>query len=366
MKKGKIIKIIICVLLVVLIAGGAIAYSQLPHPLNYKIKDIEPLNHDTVTITADDTDSVTLQKNDGGPFRILLLTDMHLDGKNKTSNVTIGNMIAAIQKENPDLVLLGGDNVTSAFNTKRSHQLAEIFEKLGVYWGGILGNHEGDNPYSITREKMVDIFSSYDRCIMRKGVADIDGNCNYAINLLDKDGNHLETIFCLDTFDELNDEQIKFYNYTGDRTPYDGAHENQVEWFKNKAAALKKDYGDEYKSIMLMHIPLPEMGDAAEEGNFYIGDKQEGVCSTVFNIGLFDAMKEAGVSAAYFGHDHKNNFGVEVDGIKLCYLETSGYGSYGFNRDGLPESEWLQGYSILEILPDTDSFTQYRYYDALK
>ncbi len=366
MKKKKIIKIILCVLLVILIAGGAIAYSQLPHPLNYKIKDIQPLGHDTVSIVSEDTDSVTIKKNDGGPFRIICFTDMHLDGKNKTSNMTVSNMIAAIRKEQPDLVLLGGDNVTSAFNNKRSHQLAEIFEKLGVYWGGVLGNHEADNPYSISRENMVDIFSSYDRCIMRKGPDNIDGNCNYAINLLDKDGNHLETIFCLDTYDELSEEQIERYNYTGDRTPYDGAHENQVEWFGKKAAALEKDYGKGYKSIMLMHIPLPVMSKAAESEEYLFGVKGENVCSTVYENGLFDAMKKAGVSAAYFGHDHYNSFGAEVDGIRLAYLETSGYGSYGYNRDGLPESEWLQGYSILEILPDTDSFTQYRYYDALK
>ena len=367
MKKKKIVKIVLCCLLVILIAGGAVAYSQLPHPLNYKIEDIEPLSPNTVSIVSGDDDSVTLKKNDGGPFRILFFTDMHLDGKNKTSNVTVANMIAAIQKEEPDLVLLGGDNVTSAFNKKRSHQLAEIFEKLGVYWGGVIGNHEGDNSYSISREEMADIFSSYDKCIMRKGPDDIDGNCNYAINLLDKDGKHLKTIFCLDTFDEMSDELIEYYHYTGEGTAVDGAHENQVKWFSQKAATLKKEYGENYSSAMLMHIPLPQMGEAAENEEYLFGVKGENVCCTIFDSGLFDEMKKAGISAAYFGHDHKNSFGVEVDGIKLAYLETSGYGSYGYNRDGLPENEWLQGYSVMDIVSsEADSFTQYKYYDALK
>ena len=73
-------------------------------------------------------------------------------------------------------------------NRKRSAQFAEIFEQLGVYWGGVLGNHEGDNPYSVTRTEMVDIFSSHAHCVMLRGPEDIDGDCNYVIRLLDKDG----------------------------------------------------------------------------------------------------------------------------------------------------------------------------------
>ena len=365
MKNNKILEVILCVLLAVIIAGGAIGYSFLPHPLNYKINELSPIGNDTAEIVSESVDGVVLKKKTPGEFKVVLFTDSHLDGKNKTSNETLGNMIRCIQAEKPDLVLFGGDNVTSAMNRTRSRQFAEIFEKLGVYWGGVIGNHEGDNPYSIKRDEMVDIFSSHDRCIMRKGPDDIDGNCNYAITLLNSDGRHLETIFCLDTFDEMSDELKEYYGFEGEGTPWDGAHENQVAWFREKAVSLRNDYGD-YKSIMLMHIPLPQMREAAESGSFIRGVKNENVCATVFDSGLFDAMKENGVTAAYFGHDHNNNFSVIKDGIELAYLETSGYGSYGLNKKGLPENEWLQGYSVMNFMEDRYTFNLYKYYDVLK
>ncbi len=365
MKNNKVLIIILCVLLVIIIGGGGIGYSFLPHPFNYKIKDITSLGTDTVEIVSESVDGVVLKKKTEGEFKVLLFTDTHLDGKNKTSNITLSNMIKSIEAEKPDLVLFGGDNVTSALNKKRSNQFAEIFEKLGVYWGGVLGNHEGDNPYSIKRDEMVGIFSSYDRCIMRPGPDDIDGNCNYSISLLNYDGQHLETIFCLDTFDEMSDELKEYYGYDEEGTPWDGAHENQVAWFREKAVSLKNDYGD-YKSIMLMHIPLPQMREAAEDENFIRGVKHESVCATVFDSGLFDAMKECGVTAAYFGHDHNNNFSLIKDGIELAYLETSGYGSYGLHKKDFPEAEWLQGYSVMNFMEDRYTFNLYKYYDTLK
>ena len=49
---------------------------------------------------------------------------------------------------------------------------------------------------------------------MRKGPADIDGNGNYVINLLNADGAHVQSVFCLDTFDEGDVVEIDFENCT--------------------------------------------------------------------------------------------------------------------------------------------------------
>ena len=364
MKKKTVV--ILCAVLAVLIAGGGVGYSFLPHPLNYPIGKIEPAEKAPLNLISETEDSVTLQKGDAAPLRILYLTDMHLDGKNATSKDTVGNMLKAIEKEQPDLVLLCGDNVTSGMNRARCRQLGKIFEQLGVYWGGTLGNHEGDNQWSITRDEMMGIFASFDHCIMRKGPADIDGNGNYVINLLNAEGKHMQSVFCLDTFDEVSDEQRAQYGMTEEDSEYDGAHENQVAWYAQKAQALKADYGDNYKSVMLVHIPLAEYAAAVDGGaEFLYGVKMEGICCTGYDNGLFRAIKDAGVTqAVYCGHDHNNSFGVEYDGVILSYLETSGYGSYGLHKQGYPEEEWLQGYSVMDILDDgTYSFREETYYN---
>ena len=112
-----------------------------------------------------------------------------------------------------------------------------------------------------------------------------------------------------------------------------------------------------------MHIPLHAYDEAIETEPFQYGDKREDICSTVYDNGLFDAIQEIGGTQIVFcGHDHLNNFGVEYKGVLLSYIEPSGYGAYGLGKRGAPESEWLQGYTRLELLADgTVAQTQIRY-----
>ena len=363
MKKKSII--VLCVVLAVLIAGGAVAYSFLPHPLNYKIKSIQPVGS-SVTVTASADDSVTIRKDGDGDFKILMFTDMHLDGKNETSYLTVDQLVKNIQREKPDLVILGGDNVTSGMNRKRAHQLAEIFEKLGVYWAGVLGNHEGDNKWSITRTEMVNIFVSYDHCLMRRGLDSVTGDCNYALFIENADGSLSKAFYFLDSFDEMTDEQKAQYNWTDDMSSYDGPKADQVAWYAAKAAEANETYGAN-ESIMVIHIPLLQMRlNALPSGSFsrdepgtegfVYGAQRENVCCTGYENGLFEAVKAAGTTTVYCGHDHINNFAVEVEGVLLSYIEMSGYGSYSMRSKGYPEKDWLQGYSVLEIA-ETGAYT---------
>lgn len=351
-KKKKILTIVCCAVLALLLIGGGVTYSFLPHPLNYKIRGIAQVGN-SLAVQDKTADSVTVRQETDGDFKVLMFTDMHLDGKNKTSNLTVSHLVENIQKEKPDLMLLGGDNVTSGMNRKRCHQLAQIFEKLDVYWAGVIGNHEGDNPYSIRRSEMMDIFTSYDHCLMRKGLDDVTGDCNYALHILKPDGGMLETFFFLDTFDEVDAERKAQYGLDPDKTAYDGVREDQVQWYTEKVQTTREVYG-EYKSIMLVHIPLPQVAEAAAKGDFLYGEQRENVCCTAYEPGLFAAVKASGSTQAVFcGHDHLNNFGAVYDGIVLSYIEPSGYGSYtAASRLGYEEKDWLQGYTVLTLHAD--------------
>ena len=342
-----------------MIAGGSVAYALLPHPLNYDIDGIAAVGS-RLKVVEKAEDEVTVQTN-SEDFKILLFTDMHLDGKNKTSNVTVSHLIENISREKPDLVLLGGDNVTSAFNRKRANQLAQIFEKLGVYWAGGLGNHEGDNKYSVTREEMIDIFSSYDHCLIRKGAEDIWGVGNYALNILNADGSLRHTYYFLDTGDEMSSELKAQYGFGEDDSPTDGAKESQVAWYTQKNDALRTKCGS-FQSTLVVHIPLPQYKTAAENVTFLYGDKLENICASAFDAGLFDALQSGGTTKTVFcGHDHLNTFGIDCDGILLSYIQPSGYGSYtAASRLGYEEKDWLQGYTKLELQLD-GTFTASRY-----
>ncbi len=361
MKKKKVL-IIIAVTLAVLIVGGAVtAYSLLSHPLSCDIDTIESIGSD-VEIVSEGDDFVSVRKKSGGDFRVLMFTDLHLDEKIDTSNMTVTNLISNIQKEKPDLVLLGGDNITSYFNKKRSAQLAMIFEKLGVYWAGVLGNHEGDNPLSVSRSKMIDIFSSYEHCLMRKGKSGVDGNGNYVLSILRSDSSIQESFFFMDTMDEMSKKQKKQYGIPVSESKYDGVKESQVCWYSETLESMKKESGD-FSSVVIIHIPLPQYKTAAEKGNTFVyGDMRETICSSGFDSGLFSAIKKGGSTKAVFcGHDHVNNFGVMYDDILLSYIQPSGYGSYtAASKLGYEEKDWLQGYTALTV-HDNGSLTQTQY-----
>ena len=358
--KKKLKIIIPAIILIILIIGGSVAYAFLPHSLGYDIDLIESVGT-SIEVISKTEDVVTIKNTEDRNFKVLYFTDMHLDGKNETSYLTVDNLVKNIQKEKPDLVILGGDNVTSAFNKKRCNQLAEIFEKLNVYWAGILGNHEGDNKYSQSRSQMIEIFSSYEHCLMLEGKDDIWGDGNYQLNILNFDGSLCESFFFMDTGDEVLDDTKAEYGIPEDESPYDGVKTSQIEWYEQNALSTKLTYG-EYNSIVVVHIPLPQMEEQDENCEFLYGDKRENICESGFDSGLFNAIKEMGTTkAVFFGHDHLNDFGIEYDGILLSYLQPSGYGSYtSASKLGYEEKDWLQGYVSMEIKKD-GTFTQERH-----
>ena len=347
MKKG--IKIIIAVLLAAAIGGGSFVLCQCSKGISYDISSVEKIGND-VEIVKEDEDSVTVRKNSDGEFRVLMFTDMHIKGDKELDNMTVTYLVKNITEQKPDLVILGGDNVTYGFNKKRNVQLAELFESLGVYWATVLGNHEGDGFMSYAREKVIELYSSYEHCLVKKGREGVDGNGNCTINILGSDGALKEVFFLMDTGSYMTDEAKAEYGVTDTDEVYDGVKTSQVEWYKEKHDAIEEEYGD-FNSVVITHIPLYQAEREYAEGDLLYGEKREGVCESGFDAGLFAAIKEKGSThSVYFGHDHLNDFGVVCDGILLSYMQPSGYGAYNMQtKFDAPEEEWIQGCTLLSI-----------------
>ena len=331
----------------------------------YPIYSIKPIGN-SIEIVEQTEDSVTIRKTDDTPFKVVMFTDTHfavptMKDKLKAHKLTAEMLVNNIRREKPDLVIVGGDNVTSGFNRMRSHQFARIFEKLGVYWGGVLGNHEGDNNTSISRSAMVKIFSSYNHCLMRPGKTDVDGDCNYTIRILNADGSLKHAFVCIDSFDGMREEDMERLGIDPADKPYDFVKQSQIDWYTSQINAMKRELGRCPSSVVL-HIPLTQYKDAfdlVEKGElqFLWGEKEDGICCSAYDSGLFDAIVASGCTKTVFcGHDHKNSFGVEYKGIVLTYINPSGYGTYGFYREGEPESRWQQGYTRL-ILANNGTFS---------
>lgn len=355
--KKKVITVLSVIAALAVISGAVFVYFQIPHALSYDIESIKKVGT-TVSIVDEGEDFVEIKKSGSGDFKVLMFTDLHFDGKNRTTKKTVKNLVANIQSEKPDLVILGGDSIEKGLSKKRTHQLAQIFEQLGVYWAAVLGNHEGDGAFAVSRSKTVDIFASYAHCLMRQGKKDVDGNGNYVVTVLNQDDSIKECFFLLDTHDSMSNAMKEKYGLDKSKNYYDGLYSSQVSWYTEKLSALKEEKGD-FRSIAVIHIPLPQYRTAAETESFIYGDRLEEICESGFDSGFFDAVKSGGSTTAVFcGHDHVNTFGVLYKGILLSYIQPSGYSSYtAASKLGYKEKDWLQGYTVLNIMSD-GKFTQ--------
>jgi hypothetical protein len=272
-------------------------------------------------------------------------------------------LIRNIVSEKPDLVVFVGDNITSVFNTRRTKQLAQILEELGVYWTCVVGNHEGDNILSISKQKIVDIFVSYPHCLIENdikttsGGETVSGVGNHVINLLDANGDIRQSLYFLDCGanmsiqdmtkyeDEIIDVKINKYDYI---------KESQIEWYKETVTAINTLAGKTVRSVIFDHVPLTEFGTAYddEDAQILFGTRLETVCCSGHNSGLFDAIIELGSTQAVIsGHDHINDYAVIYKGVILAYNQASGYGSYNVVTEKKSD-KLIQGYSIYTIDKD--------------
>ena len=346
------IKIIIAIILVAAIGFGGFIGYQSSKGISYDIASVETLQSD-IEIVSETDDSVTIRKKSDGDFKVVMFTDTHLKGDKELDNMTVTYLVENIKAQNPDLVILGGDNVTYGFNKKRNVQLAELFENLGVYWATVLGNHEGDGFMSYDRKNVISLFAGYEHCLVKEGKEDIWGDGNCTINILNSDGTLREVFFLMDSGDYMDAETKLDYGITDKDDVYDGVKTSQVEWYKEKHDAIEAEYG-KFKSVTVVHIPIYQAEREYTEDDFLYGEKREGVCESGFDSGLFDAMKEKGsAQAVYFGHDHVNDFGVMCEDILLSYIQPSGYGAYNMqSKFDAPENEWIQGCTVLNIKED--------------
>ncbi len=350
MKKS--IKFILAIVLLVIIGASGFLIYKNSQGISFDIASVEKIKND-VEIVREDEDSVTIKKNRDEDFRVLMFTDTHLNGKKDKDNHTVSYIVKNITEKKPDLVIFGGDNISSGFNKKRTTEFAELMEALGVYWAAVLGNHEGEGFLAVSREENVEIFSSYENCLMRNGKENVDGNGNYTINILNSDGTLREVFFFMDSGSYMTDESKAEYGVTKEGEVYDGVKTSQVQWYKDKHDALEAEYGN-FKSITVIHIPPYQAEKEYAESDFLYGEKREGVCESGFDSGLVDSMLEKGsTQAVYFGHDHVNDFGVMYEDILLSYIQSSGYGVYNMEtKFESPENEWIQGCTLLDIKAD--------------
>ena len=286
---------------------------------------------------------------DTGKFSMLLFGDLHEKPDYKTSLRFTDMqklMTAALNRYEPDICVLLGDN----FDTEYCRDNFDGFVKgiaalcapatgRGIPVYAIMGNHEHDPGID---EKVLDAYSRVPLLNLR--AEGVPGKADYYEVLYSSDGETPEAILWFLDSNNLCEDRSKSH--------YDFVHTDQIEWFEKTYAELNEKAGKVLPSYIFQHTPVPEeykllrkakfyelpvsvKGYNSHSGTRYVGAKGtdgyvgEGPCSPDINNGQFESWKKTGgVKAAFFGHDHLNDFSGFVDGIFLAQHKTAGFRAY--------------------------------------
>ena len=268
MSKMRKTLLIVSLCLVFVIALVAIfLFGPMPMRVDWsKVHKVE----NNVTLLSEGCDGKPAElikyKEDGAtvdetPWKVLQFTDLHYGDKMADNETTLYKMLDAIYDEKPDYVVMTGDIVTSIRGRSRAVQLCNIFEKLGIYWTYVLGNHEGDQILALSRKELIDICASYPHCVLDNSTqytskgAKVWGYGNCVVNLLGKDKKVVQSMIFMDSGDAITDEDAEKVGVK--KGSYDFLKDNQLEWYEEQVKASVA-LNENVKTMLFIHIPLIE------------------------------------------------------------------------------------------------------------
>ncbi len=386
-KKATALIIIIACLTVILGGGyGTLAIFKAKARLNNHFGTPSEETFDE-NAEVDERTFVTINKKKGEDFVILNITDTHLsdyDYRLFTGFLARRDIKRLVKKVKPDLITLSGDLVCADSEYNSVYKLTELMNSFQIPWAPVFGNHDGEAS-NIDKDFLAEVMmgkqgDKNNYCVMRKGPSDLadpenEGDTrvgNYVINIVENDNgaiNHYQTLFMMDTGrDQLTDRQIV--------------------WYRKNVEKVRKIYGSDAKSTLVVHIPLAEYyyaymegydtskkewnaqykeagayGDCFEDvccNKKKFSSKEELVSSEEFAFipdkyktdeyidyflgkgkgmpikeGIFKYLKVNGTETVICGHDHLNCFFAPYEGVNLVYSLKNGMGSgYKVGRNG--------------------------------
>ncbi len=301
--------------------------------------------------------------NEDGTFRIMHVTDTHLEYYNLEASVYL--IAAACDREKPDMIALTGDIAMSDDKEEMDtciDRLMTVFEERNIPVAVCFGNHDIETKSYTNPSDLMALYNSYD-CSISVDEGDALSGCGtYNIPILASDSDEMK--FNVWVFDSGS---------TDGEGHYSNVPADQVEWYKTVYASIEQENG-KINSLAFQHIIVPEIYDALKKydtprayafehiynkGEYYAfnpelenhGVLNEYPCPGYYNHGQFAAMVENGdVLGIFTGHDHTNAFSVKYQGINITNSLSSRYNGDAFSSQ--------YGYRIIDISEaDTSTYS---------
>lgn len=303
-----------------------------------------------------------LSFGEDGKFTILQIADIQDNAV--LANVGKSLIRAAVEKTQPDLIILTGDNIGGySCHTEGEAKLAirqymTILEGYGIPVAMTFGNHD-DQDTQLDKYEQMAYYQKYSCFIGCEGVvAEKTVGNNTMLNVgtynipifASADSDKVAyNIWCFDSGTYNPDESYGGYGYV---LP------EQLDWYVEKSNELKAANGGEaVPSIAFQHIVPPQIKDALKEveegtegavsfaGSWYVLPDyvdpvgnwlSEAPCppDTRFPEGYnqVNTMLEQGdVVGVFFGHDHINAYDVLYEGMHL--VSSPGHTFVSYNDD---------------------------------
>lgn len=253
-------------------------------------------------------------------MKILLVADVHNRPSTspRSKRRTLEGLENAIKKASADLIVFLGDIV-------HGPDFKEIKEPYEPYLKQVL-DLTGDTPFAF-------IFGNHDdECDTTKD--EILAIANTYKNNLTKGRNY--------TLD-VDGEKLLFMDsgtyYDGDESLYDTVKEEAIQWALNEIKGTK--------AILFQHIIVPDIIGLCHQKNHFVpfwakggkrwvkfrsdvsytGKMRERPCPPDISTGQLQTLAPH-LKAMCFGHDHVNDFELDIMGVRLIQCRGAGYNCY--------------------------------------
>lgn len=279
-------------------------------------------------------------------------------------------MDEAVERSNPDLIVLTGDNIYGELDDDGSMwlELCAKMDSYGVPWLTVFGNHDNESGKGVMWQ--IEQLQNSRYGVFAQG--EVTGNSNY--NVVIKQGDEYKYLFylldtngCSEKPHNIGEGMMPDNPDIAKITQASGIYEDQIQWMRSSAASVFDKLGT-MPVMLFYHIPPSDVNTAVttlyadsyepqyifsyapfsadRDGDF--GFATEAIGGGFHAPGFFEAAKEIGCVGMFMGHQHKVSVSMVYDGIRMTYgLKT---GTYDYH-----ESDMLGGTKI--TIGGDNSFT---------
>lgn len=317
---------------------------------------------------ADEVEQVVdfvVEVEDGRDVKVLQITDTQLVDSTQASFSGLNDLYKpenfeencfkyireAVERTEPDLIIMTGDNVWGTFDDNGSAltALINVLDSFDIPWAAVYGNHDNESEKGAIWQNQQYQFS--ENGLFLRGVT--DGNGNYTIGI--KQGGEVKRVFFMMDTNLCSGAHNPATNYV---TTTMGFTNDQVDWFKRTSGAIL-DADETVKVSMGYHVPNYAFTLAAKQYDEYLTDTyyytlgldvpaKDGDFGTNLAMGnnnagsvidyandavktyggetLVEIYKNANVDSVFVGHQHEKSLSIVYEGIRWTYgLKTGIY-----------------------------------------